>query len=131
MTLWKSLLSVGTLFLGMTLATSHAEDAPYRHVVLFKFKETSSKEDVQKVEKAFAALKDVADLKIKDYEWGTNVSPEGLDDGFTHCFFVTFASKADLEAYLPHPEHKNFGKILRPHLDKVLVIDFVAKKTAN
>ncbi|MFT4641661.1 MAG: hypothetical protein ACI8T1_005004 [Verrucomicrobiales bacterium] len=127
----KLLITLGTLILAMTLSTSQAEEAPYRHVVLFKFKETASKENVQKVEKAFAALKDVVDLKIKDFEWGTNVSPEGLDNGFTHCFFVTFASKADLDAYLPHQAHKDFGKILRPHLDKVLVVDFVAKKTAE
>jgi len=25
--------------------------------------------------------------------------------------------------YLPHPEHRAFGKLLRPHLKKVLVID--------
>ena len=28
---------------------------------------------------------------IKDFEWGTNNSPENLAQGFTHCFFVTFA----------------------------------------
>lgn len=121
------------LLLGMTLiATSTAaEEAPYRHVVLFKFKDSSSEADVKKIEKAFAALKSVSALKIVDYEWGKNVSPEGLDDGFTHCFFVTFASKADLEAYLPHKAHQDFVSLLKPHLDKVLVVDYVAKKTAD
>jgi len=28
---------------------------------------------------------------------------------------------------LPHPAHKEFGKLLGPSLDKVLVIDYVAK----
>ncbi|MEZ5304182.1 MAG: Dabb family protein [Verrucomicrobiales bacterium] len=115
--------------LAFTFAMSspaRAEDAPYRHVVLFKFKDDAKKEDVEKIEKAFAALKGKIDL-IKDYEWGTNVSPEGLDDGFTHCFFVTFASKADLEKYLPHPEHKAFVAQLKPVLDKALVVDYVAK----
>ncbi len=114
----------------LTTGTHLAEEAPYRHVVLFKFKDESSKKDVKKVEKAFAALKDNIDL-IQDFEWGTNVSPEGLDDGFTHCFFVTFKNKKDLEAYLPHPEHKKFVSILKPHLDKVLVVDFVAKKSVE
>ena len=31
------------------------------------------------------------------------------------------------DEYLPHPAHKAFGKVLGPCLDKVLVIDFVAK----
>lgn len=97
-----------------------------RHVVLFSFKETSSKEDIQKVEKAFAALKGKIPL-IRDYEWGTNNSPEGLSQGFTHCFFVTFDTPEDRDAYLPHPEHKNFVTILKPHLDKVLVVDYKAQ----
>ena len=98
---------------------------PYRHVVLFGFKETSSAEDVAKIEKDFAALKEKIDL-IVDYEWGTNVSPEGLADGLTHCFFVTFKDKKALEAYLPHPAHQSFVAGLKPHLEKVVVVDYVA-----
>ena len=122
-----ALVSCLSLMTGSTLA---AEDAPYRHVVLFKFKDDASKEDVKKVEKAFAALKDKIDL-IQDFEWGTNVSPEGLDNDFTHCFFVTFKNIEDLKAYLPHPDHKEFVSILKPHLDKVLVVDYVAKKSVE
>lgn len=98
-----------------------------RHVVLFKFKDSSTPAQVKTVEKAFAALP----TKIKTiigYEWGTNVSPENLAQGFTHCFLVTFKSEADRDAYLPHPAHKEFGKILGPHLDKVLVVDFISQK---
>ena len=40
---------------------------------------------------------------------------------------VTFNDTKGRDAYLPHPAHKAFGKVLRPYLDKVLVIDFVAK----
>ncbi len=83
------------------------------------------------MEKAFAALKDNKDLKIVDYEWGKNVSPEGLNDGFTHCFFVTFADKKDLDAYLPHKAHQDFVSILKPHLEKVLVVDYVAKTSTD
>lgn len=104
-----------------------AASGPYRHVVLFGFKETSSEEDVAKIERDFAALKDKIDL-IVDYEWGTNVSPEGLADGLTHCFFVTFKDKKALEAYLPHPAHKEFVAGLKPHLEKVVVVDYVARK---
>jgi hypothetical protein len=55
------------------------------------------------------------------------VSPEGLNDGFTHCFFVTFADKAGLETYLPHAAHQEFVSKLKPQLDKVCVLDYVAK----
>lgn len=104
-----------------------AQSKELRHVVMFKFKETSSAVDIQKVEEAFKVLPSKI-KQIKGYEWGTNNSPEGLDQGFTHCFFLTFKSEADRAIYLPHPAHKAFGKILEPHLDKVLVLDYWAKK---
>ncbi len=98
-----------------------------RHVVLFKFKDTATPEQIKSVEDAFRALPSKVPA-ILDFEWGTNMSPEKLDQGFTHCFFLTFKTAADRDAYLPHPAHKAFGKILRPHLDKVLVVDYVAKE---
>ncbi|MPR34176.1 Dabb family protein [Salmonirosea aquatica] len=94
-----------------------------RHVVLFKFKDSSTPAQVKEVEEAFLALPSKI-KEIKSLEWGTNNSPENLNQGFTHCFFVTFDSEEDRAAYLPHPDHKAFGAILGPHLDKVLVIDY-------
>ena len=94
-----------------------------RHVVLFKFKESSTEADIAKVEEAFSALPSKIP-QIKGYEWGTNNSPEGLDKGFTHCFFLSFDSEEDRAIYLPHPDHKAFGDVLGPHLDDVLVIDY-------
>lgn len=102
-------------------------DKALRHVVLFKFKDESSPEEIQKVVDAFMELPDKIEI-IQDIEWGTNNSPEGLAQGFTHCFFVTFASEEDRDIYLPHPEHKAFVDILGPHLDKVLVVDYWAKR---
>ena len=114
------------VFLGLSVGSVMAAEAPYRHVVLFKFKDNAASADVKKVEDAFLALK-ARIPQIQSLEWGTNVSPEGLSNGFTHCFLVTFKSKSDLEIYLPHPEHKAFGSLLGPVLDKVLVVDYVAK----
>jgi hypothetical protein len=118
------LLSLASIFL---MNTASAADAPYRHVVLFKFKDSATPEQVKAVEEAFKALPSKIDT-IVDFEWGTDVSPEGKSDGFTHCFFVTFKDKAGLDVYLPHPAHKEFGAGLRGILDKVLVVDFVAQK---
>lgn len=100
-------------------------DELLRHVVLLKFKESSTEEDISKVEEAFSSLQDKIP-EIKDYEWGTNNSPEGLDKGFTHCFLLTFESEEDRSTYLPHPAHKAFGEVLEPHLEDVLVIDYWA-----
>ena len=120
-----TLLAAVLLFTMTTLAT--AADAPYRHVVFFKFTDSASPEQVQGIEKAFIELAGKIDT-VKGFEWGTNVSPEGLNDGFTHCFFVTFADKAGLDVYLPHAEHQVFVGKLKPLLDKVCVVDYVAKK---
>lgn len=101
-------------------------DSVLRHVVLFGFKESSSPEDIQKVIDAFKALPNQIS-EIKGFEWGTNSSPEGLNQGLTHAFTLTFHSDADRDAYLPHPAHKEFGGILVPHLDKVTVLDYWTK----
>lgn len=101
-------------------------DSVLRHVVLFGFKPTSSPEDVQKIVEAFGALKGKIS-EIKDFEWGVNSSPEGLNQGLTHAFTVTFHSDADRDAYLPHPAHKEFVELLGPHLDKVTVLDYWTK----
>ncbi len=102
-------------------------DSLLRHVVLFKFKESSSAADVKKVEDAFLALP--AKIKeIKSLEWGLNNSPENIAQGYTHCFFVTFESEKARDIYLPHPDHKKFGEVLHPHLDKVLVFDYWTRK---
>lgn len=119
-------LLAAALALFFLMTSAPAADAPYRHVVFFKFKESATEQQVQGLEKAFAELARKVDT-VKAFEWGTNVSPEGLNDGFTHCFFVTFADKAGLEAYLPHPEHQAFVSQLKPLLDKVCVLDYVAR----
>ncbi|MBT3569730.1 MAG: Dabb family protein [Opitutae bacterium] len=96
-----------------------------RHVVCFKFKEDATKQQIAKVEKAFEDLKKKKKIaEIESLEWGTNNSPEGLNKGFTHCFILTFADEKARDAYLPHPDHKAFGKVLKPILDDVFVIDF-------
>lgn len=106
-----------------SMENTTANKKQLRHVVLFKFIESATAEDIAKIEQAFAALPGKIP-QIKSYEWGTNNSPEGLDKGFTHCFFLTFESEEDRAIYLPHPDHKAFGGVLGPHLDDVLVLDY-------
>ncbi len=93
------------------------------HMVSFKFKESVTKEDIKKVESAFAGLQKKIP-QILSYETGTNNSPEGLDKGFTHGFVLTFHSGQDRDDYLIHPHHKDFGKLVGPLLEDVFVVDF-------
>ncbi|EEF59871.1 Dabb family protein [Pedosphaera parvula] len=117
-------------FLGLALTAFAADAAPQkeklRHVVSFKFKDTTTKEQIKQVEDAFRDLKKKIP-HVQSIEWGTNVSPEKLDKGFTHCFLVTFGSEKDRDAYLVHPEHKKFVEFALPLIGDAFVLDFWAK----
>jgi hypothetical protein len=98
-----------------------------RHVVLFKLKDGTSPQTIRRIEAAFAALRDQIP-HIRGLEWGEDMSPEGRQGGHTHAFLVTFDNPADRDAYLPHPARKAFlAEVLRPHLDQVTVVDYVAR----
>ncbi|MFC5051092.1 Dabb family protein [Rubritalea spongiae] len=115
-----------TLLISLFMFQWAAADSPYRHVVLLKFKDDASKEQITTIEKHFINLKDKIDT-IQDIEWGINDVSSTRGDGFTHCFFVTFENKAGLDAYSPHPEHQKFVTELKKVLDKVLVVDYTAQ----
>ena len=101
-----------------------------RHAVFFSFKEESSEEDIQGIVDAFRELPSKIE-EIIDFSWGVNGSPENLNDGFTHCFFLTFKDESGRAAYLPHEAHKAFGDVLRGHNDKVFVIDYWGTPNKN
>ncbi len=118
------------LVLGLTFlasAAEHSSKSKLRHVVAFKFKEGASGEKIKEVEDAFRNLKKKI-KEIQDYEWGTNVSKESRNKGCTHGFILTFRSEKDRDAYIDHPAHKEFGKLVGPVLDDVFVIDFWAQE---
>ena len=121
----KTLLALASLAL-FTMSTI-AADGPVFHIVHFKFKADATPAQITQVEKDFAALKGKIDI-VQTLEWGTDVSPEKLSDGFTHCWVLTFKNEADRDAYIVHPAHKAFVATLGSVLEKPLVVDFIPKK---
>ncbi len=123
------------LLLALPLAAaepaSASSPAPRRgslvHMVAFKFKPEVRPEQIREVERAFAALPGKIP-QIRSFEWGTNVSPEKLDKGFTHGFLLTFDNARDRDAYLVHPDHEAFGKLVGPVLVDVFVLDFEVRR---
>jgi hypothetical protein len=111
----------------LTPSARAEETGPFRHFVSFQFKEGTPDAKQTELVDAFMALKSKIDA-ITDLEWGGTENIEPLNDGFTHSFLVSFKDKAGLEAYLPHPAHEEFVKLLKPHLEKVYVFDYTAKK---
>lgn len=94
-----------------------------RHVVLFGWKAGADSAAIKNVIASFKALPQQI-TEIKSFEWGTNNSPENLNQGLTHCFLLSFSSEKDRDAYLVHPAHKAFGATLKPVLEKVTVVDY-------
>jgi hypothetical protein len=121
------LLAIGSLLMAFTPKENPLipPKKMLRHVVIFKFKDGATPAQIKTVEDAFRALPSKI-KEIKGFEWGTNNSPENLAQGFTHCFLVSFASEQGRAVYIPHPDHQAFVEVLKPHLDKALVIDYWA-----
>ena len=95
-----------------------------RHMVIFKFNDDSSEEDVNRLNESFVSLADAIPV-IKDFEWGINDSPEDFHQDFTHCYLITFESEEDRDSvYAPHPAHQAFVASLQDHLEKVFVVDY-------
>lgn len=95
-----------------------------RHVVIFKFTDSTTEAKANELNAAFAALPE-AIPEIKDFEWGINDSPENFHQDFTHCYLVTFASEYDRDSvYSPHPAHQAFVSKIQPHIEKVFVVDY-------
>jgi hypothetical protein len=98
-----------------------------RHAVFFSFKDSATEADIQGVVDAFAALPESIPAII-GFESGINNSPEGLDDGFTHCFLVTFADLQGLQSYLPHPGHLGLVQSATPFTANLFVMDYFGKQ---
>lgn len=97
--------------------------SPIKHVVLFKFKEGISVPQIAEIIEGYKALPGKISV-MKHFEWGKDISVENLNQGFTHCFITTFEDEAGRDAYIPHAAHQAYVKVLLPHLDKLLVLDF-------
>lgn len=119
-------LSIAAVALMLMVALKPDAAEPVRHVVVFKYKQDASPEKIQQVTDAFRALKDKIP-GIVSFEHGINDSPEGKNLGFTHVYLITFESAAARDAYLPHPQHQEFGKLLGSTgiLEDAFVVDYV------
>ena len=125
-----SFLCLVTLaIMSSTIVTDQVRGAEkvLRHIVMYKFKDSLKPAEVQEVIDAFAGLPKKVNT-IVDFEHGTNVSREGKSEGFTHVLVVTFKNEADLQAYLVHPAHEEYVKVVRDRREKVVVFDYWTEK---
>ena len=94
-----------------------------KHFGMFEFKDGTSD---KVVEKCFAALRGMVGHipGLLDVINGPYESAEGLNDGFTHGFIMTFDCAESRDAYLPHPVHEGVKDIVVPNLKRFVVFDF-------
>ena len=91
------------------------------HTVLFEL----DPQQAGAVDAGVEALRELRSLPgVMSMSIGSNVSPEGLDQGYTHALVAVFASAADRDHYLTAPEHLAAVDLLQPCLQRVAVVDF-------
>lgn len=93
-----------------------------RHFGVFQFKQAVTDEQIAF---CFKTMKEMVGQipGLLDMEYGPYNSTEGLNEGFTHGFVMTFDSLASRDAYLPHPVHERAKEVVVPKLERVVVFD--------
>lgn len=122
----KSIIILTFFLTGIVMMSCQPDTSDYvRHVVVFKYKPEATEAQIKEITDAFRNLKNKVP-GIVDFETGVNNSPENLNQDFTHIYLLTFENAEARDNYLPHPEHKEFGKILRESgiFDGVFVVDY-------
>lgn len=94
-----------------------------KHYGCFEFHPGTSQDQIDTCFSTMAAM--VGQIPgLLDFHHGPYDSAEGLNDGYTHGFIMTFTSPEARDAYLPHPHHEEVKAIVIPHLARVVVFDF-------
>lgn len=93
-----------------------------RHFGVFEFhQEITAKE----IEHCFSVMQAMVGQipGLLSMEHGPYNGDEGLNDGFTHGFLMTFDSEESRDKYLPHPVHEQAKEVVVPCLKRVIVFD--------
>ncbi|NRA46203.1 MAG: Dabb family protein [Oligoflexales bacterium] len=92
------------------------------HVVLFKFKSSTSKEEIAKIAEDLRALKGQIEGLI-DLSIGENFSSRSK--GFDAGLVVRLTDESALQTYQSHPEHvRILTEQLKPNLEDVVAVDY-------
>lgn len=92
------------------------------HVVLLKFPPKKA----DRADELFAALRDFCPKVpgFLSFTGGPYTSPEGLNQGYTHAFVMTFADAVARDRYLFHADHEAIKQTFLPDLEGVIAFDF-------
>ena len=94
-----------------------------KHFGVFQFKDGVSQ---TQIDECFSSMRGMVGKipGLLDFAFGPYDSAEGLNDGYTHGFIMTFDSPQSRDEYLPHEHHEEVKEIVVPHLQRLVVFDF-------
>ncbi len=92
------------------------------HIVLFKWKEKTSSEDINAVVKSLQGLKEKIP-QIIELSCGKNFTERAK--GFHHGLVVKFSDRNALETYANHPEHLAVvHQLILPTVEDIIALDY-------
>lgn len=94
-----------------------------KHMVILKFKPETPQATIDDLFRQLAGLQNKID-GIVDFSGGIYSSQEGLNEGYTHGFSMTFTDASARDTYLPHPDHEIVKGNIIPHIDGVIAFDY-------
>jgi len=94
-----------------------------KHLGVFQFQSEVTQDEIEACMSSLRGM--VGQIPgLQEVLCGPYSSPEGMNDGFTHGFVMTFESAEARDAYLPHPNHEVVKGQILPRLERVVVFDF-------
>jgi hypothetical protein len=103
-----------------------------KHAVVMRLKREITPEKVREIFGTLEGLRSKIP-GLLDFSGGAYSSPEGLNQGFTHGFVMTFADEASRNGYLTHPDHEAVKTLIIPWLDGglagVVALDWLDEPT--
>jgi hypothetical protein len=93
-----------------------------RHILMLQPSPTASAEAIEACRVALAGL--VGRIPgLIDFHWGQNLGPVSRRDGLSHGFSMDFDDMASLEAYGPHPAHREAAALVTATFSRIVVFD--------
>lgn len=111
------LLLLALALILVTSAVLKRQEKEVKHLVAFKFKPEVNPFQIEEINQEFKSLQKKIP-GIMSVEIGSNFSDEDVSNEYTHTYMLTFASRSDKAAFIPHPEMQKLKSFLQ-NLDVV------------
>lgn len=92
-----------------------------KHIVMWTLKSENKEENAKKMKADLEALKNKIDF-LRFIQVGINFND--TDSAYDIVLVTEFDSRAELDAYQVHPEHKAVGVFVRSVVEKRAVVDY-------